>query len=215
MRTLYLFLWTGIIGLLVAGGCTAVSAPEATLPTDIYLGDLVDPPIQVQDFTLPSSRPEVTQFSDLDGTWRLIFFGYMRCPDFCPLTLVDYRFTKQLLGDAANQVSFVFISVDAARDTPELMRDYLANFDSEFVGFTGDDDTLSRIQPDYGFYYERRLGSGEHDIYTIDHSTRSYLVDPDGVLRATFPYATKPDQLAAALYYYLGQSTPDTVISHR
>lgn len=189
-----------------------VSDTPVTLPADgltqravtavaagIFLGDILNPPVPVQDFSLPGSRDDISRFSDLNGSWRVIFFGYMRCPDFCPLTLVDYKQTRAMLGDAAADVTFVFISVDAARDKPAALRDYLANFDPTFVGFSADDVTLSRIQPDYGFYYERRLDSGPNAVYSIDHSTRSYLVDPNGVLRATFAYDTDPQALAAAL----------------
>ncbi|NJL56929.1 copper chaperone PCu(A)C, partial [bacterium] len=60
----------------------------------IYVGQIVNPPVQVQDFAAPASDPDLTQLSDTNGIWRVIFFGYMHCPDFCPLTLVDYRQTK-------------------------------------------------------------------------------------------------------------------------
>lgn len=170
-----------------------------------YVGQLVDPPVKVQDFEVPSSKGGNGRLSDLDGQWRVIFFGYMHCPDFCPLTLVDYTQAKDALGDAAAEVAFIFISVDAARDTPEQLQTYLDHFDSDFVGFAADDATLARIQPDYGFYYERRLASGADAIYTIDHSTRSYLLDRDGVLRASFAYDTDPEVMAAALQWYLAQ----------
>jgi len=175
----------------------------AAVTSGVYVGQVADPPVQVQDFTAPSSFDDITRFSDLDGRWRVIFFGYMHCPDFCPLTLVDYRRVKALLGDAAEDVTFVFISVDAVRDTAAALRPYLANFDPAFVGFSADDATLSRIQPDYGFYYERRLDTGSQAVYTIDHSTRSYLVDRDGVLRASFAYDTAPRAVADALLWYL------------
>ena len=168
-----------------------------------YVGQVVNPPIQVQDFIAPGSSENLTRLSDTNDTWRVIFFGYMHCPDFCPLTLIDYRDTRTLLGDVANEVTFMFISVDSVRDTPETVHSYLANFDPSFVGFSPDDSTLSRIQPDYGFYYERRLDEGTQAIYTVDHSTRSYLLDRNGVLRASFAYNTNPQQIADALLWYL------------
>lgn len=169
----------------------------------IYVGQIEQPPVQVQDFSAPSSNPALSKFSDTDGTWRVIFFGYMHCPDFCPLTLVDYRNVKALLGDEAQEITFVFISVDSVRDTPDLMQPYLANFDPDFVGFAPDDATLSQIQPDYDFYYERRMDSGSQAIYTVDHSTRSYVVDRDGMLRASFAYDKDPQMIADALRWYL------------
>jgi protein SCO1/2 len=169
----------------------------------VYVGQVVNPPIMTQDALLPSSHPEVESLHDLNGTWRVIFFGYMRCPDFCPLTLVKYKRVHALLGDEASNVTFVFITVDADRDTPEALQNYLANYASDFIGFSADDTTLARIQPDYGFYYERRMDSGSQAVYTIDHSTRSYLLDRDGVLRATFAYDADIQDVTSALFWYM------------
>lgn len=182
---------------------TLTTSALNAMTNGIYVGQVVNPPIQVQDFVAPGSDPGLAQLSDTDGTWRVIFFGYMHCPDFCPLTLVDYRQTKAALETAADDVTFMFISVDSVRDTPEAVRRYLDNFDPAFVGFSPDDLTLSRIQPDYGFFYERRMDTGTQAVYTIDHSTRSYLLDRNGVLRASFAYDTDPKQIADALLWYI------------
>lgn len=168
-----------------------------------YVGQVVNPPIMTQDIVVPSSQADIEALHDLNGTWRVIFFGYMRCPDFCPLTLAEYKRVKTLLGEAASEVTFVFITVDAVRDTPEALQRYLANFDEAFIGFAADDLTLARVQPDYGFYYERRMDTGSQAIYTIDHSTRSYLLDRDGILRASFAYDAEPQTIADALLWYL------------
>lgn len=182
---------------------TLTTAALTAVSTGQFVGDVVNPPVHVRDFTAPSTRPDVAKLSDLNGRWRLIFFGYMHCPDFCPLTLVDYKHAKIALDEAADAVEFVFISVDADRDTVEKMQPYLANFDPNFVGFSADDETLARIQPDYGFYYQRQLRSDADAVYTIDHSTRSYLLDREGMLRATFTYDTDPALIAEALHWYL------------
>jgi protein SCO1 len=168
-----------------------------------YVGDLVNPPVHVQDFVMPASTGESMAFSALDGKWRMVFFGYLHCPDFCPLTLSEYKKVKRLLGDSAEQVTFVYVSVDGERDTPEAMQRYLANFDSSFVGFSGDDATLAQIQPDYGFYYSRRLDTGSQASYVIDHSTRSYLINPQGDLITTFTYDATPEAITEALLWYV------------
>lgn len=175
----------------------------AAASAGVYVGQVANPPIKTQDFAAPSNHEGIARFSDLDGTWRVIFFGYMRCPDFCPLTLIDYIGVKALLGPAASDVRFVFITVDGVRDTPSALRSYLDNFDPDFVGFSADDETLKRIQPDYGFYYARRMAGDSQAVYTIDHSTRSYLVDRNGILRASFAYDTSPQAIADALLWYL------------
>lgn len=177
----------------------------AAVVEGVYVGQVANPSIMTQDFAVPSSHADVETLHDLNGTWRVIFFGYMHCPDFCPLTLVEYKRVKALLDEAAaaSEVTFVYITVDAVRDTPEALKRYLANFDPEFIGFTADDLTLTRIQPDYGFYYERRMDSASQAVYTIDHSTRSYLLDREGILRASFAYDAEPRAIADALLWYL------------
>ncbi len=202
------------LALLLLCACspitTRIRIDEPTLPVaeptalpSRYIGDVVEPPVQLQDFTLPSSSGEAMRLSDLNGKWRVMFFGYLHCPDFCPLTLVEYREVKELLGEDAAEVDFLYVSVDGVRDTPQALHDYLDNFDPAFIGFSGDDETLARIQPDYGFYYSRRLDSGSQAVYTIDHSTRSYLIDPQGRLRATFTYDVRPEAIAGAIQWYL------------
>ncbi|MDX2139867.1 MAG: SCO family protein [Chloroflexota bacterium] len=196
-----------IAALLMTACATAAPATPTAVPpmprAEVYVGERVEPAVQVQDFTLPSSTGELMNLSDLNGRWRVVFFGYLHCPDVCPLTMVEYRAVKRLLDDAAEQVEFVYISVDGARDTPEALRDYLDNFDPEFIGLSADDDTLARIQPDYGFYYRRQLNAGDNAIYTIDHSARSYLLDPDGRLRTMFNYGTQPEIVAAAIQWWV------------
>ena len=93
--------------------------------------------------------------------------------------------------------------MDGARDTPQIIANYLDNFDPAFIGFQGNDATLAQIQPDYGFYYQRRLGTGSQAEYVVDHSTRSYLLDREGRLRSSFTYDTSPDLIANALRWYI------------
>lgn len=204
-------LLASLLGLLFIVGCTPLvengDVTEKALTAVAqgqYVGQPLNPPLQVKDFSQTSTHPDINAFSDLTGQWRVIFFGYMYCPDFCPLTLVDYRdVRRQLTPEEDGQIEFIFISVDAARDTPERLQTYLANFDPTFIGFPLDDATLAEIQPEYGFYYQRRMGEGSQAVYTVDHSTRSYLVDPEGYLRASFAYDTPPPQIAEALSWYL------------
>lgn len=179
-----------------------LAALEA-MQSGVYVGQVLNPPVQTRDFEAPASETDISRLSDTEGKWRVIFFGYMHCPDFCPLTLMDYKKAKAFLGDAADEVEFLYISVDSIRDTPDAMARYLANFDSQFIGFSPDDATLIEIQPDYGFYYKRSMGTGSRAVYTVDHSTRSYVLDRDGVLRTSFAYDTEPQVIADALLWFV------------
>jgi len=211
---------TVVVLLIMLIGCTPISdtpifeigstkpvISQATISQaqteSVFVGDVLNPPILLQDFELPSSTGEPMHLSDLRGSWLVVFFGYLHCPDFCPLTLTEYKRVKQLLGGDAESVKFVYVSVDGVRDTPQAIREYLDNFDADFVGFSGDDVTLAQIQPDYGFYYQRRLDDSEQPIYIIDHSTDSYLIDPNGFLVSKFHYGTDPRDVTRAILWYL------------
>lgn len=187
----------------VSALATAYGPEVAAASQGISLGTVINPPLLVRDFTLPASTGEDLSIHQLDGKFRMIFFGYLHCPDFCPLTMAEFRQVKGLLGDLASEVEFIYISVDGARDTPALIGRYLKNFDEEFIGFSGDDVTLARIQPDYGFYYQRRLDTGSRAEYIIDHSTRSYMLDRGGRLITSFTYDTEPEVIAGALRWFI------------
>lgn len=187
----------------VAAIATAFGYEAAAASQGVSLGTVINPPLMVRNFTLPASTGQDLSMYDLNGKYRMIFFGYLHCPDFCPLTMAEFKRVKQLLGEYADQVDFIYVSVDGARDTPELIASWLSNFDSTFIGFSGDDVTLADIQPDYGFYYQRRLDTGSQAEYVIDHSTRSYLLDREGRLRSSFTYDTTPEVIANALRWYI------------
>lgn len=176
---------------------------QAAVGVTEYRGTLYEPPLELSDFTLPASNGEDVSLSDLRGEWVLMFFGYTHCPDFCPLTLSEYRQIMDMLGADASRVQVVFVSVDSARDTPVALARYLERFNPDFLGLSGDDETLARIQPEFGFYYERHEEQGEH--YLVDHSTRSYLIDPDGRLRISYSYGTEREVIAESIRDILTQ----------
>lgn len=163
---------------------------------------VTNPPRQLFDFTLPASTGTALSLSDLRGDWILLFFGYSHCPDFCPVTLIDFRQVKTALGAEADQVTFLYISVDPYRDTPDSLHEYLAHFDPDFLGMQGLDEVLAQMEADFGFFYRRSVDPAT-DTYTVEHSTRSYLVDPQGRLRGSFSYHTDPDWMAKAIRAYI------------
>lgn len=192
---------------LVTASRQPAPAVEAPAADTVYTGTLVEPPVVLQDFTLPASTGGMVSLRDLHGRWTLLFFGYTHCPDFCPTTLVDFRQIKRALGEDAAEVAFVFVSVDAERDTPEVLARYLAPFDPDFIGLSADEATLQRIQPDFGMYYAIRRDTApanRPDLYLVDHSTRTYLIDPQGRLRMTFAYNTGVSIITERIRAYLG-----------
>jgi protein SCO1/2 len=179
---------------LMACGGGGDGGPTATpLP-----GTLLDPPKEVGDFTLTDQDGQPFRLSDLRGRVALLFFGYTNCPDICPTTLSEFKRVKALLGDDAERVAFVFVSVDGARDTPERLAAYVRAFDPQFIGLTGDDASLRPIARDFGVFYQRV--NYESDVnYLVDHTASTFVVDQQGRLRLVFPYGTDPAAIVTRL----------------
>lgn len=115
----------------------------------------------------------------------IVTFGYTHCPDFCPTTLAELAFLKQKLGQDANRVQVLFVSIDPERDSPELLKNYVTAFDPSFLALHGTDEELRAIKKTYNVVAEK---NGDGDNYSIDHSTGSYILDTTGELHAYFPY---------------------------
>lgn len=173
--------------LVLLGACAVTGPSSTTTPTKI------DPPTVLSDFTLPASTGGELSLSDLRGQPVLLYFGYTRCPDYCPITLGEFRRVRDELGPDSVRVHFVLISVDPANDTPDVLAAYLRGFGEGFIGLQGDDATLRRISKEYGLTY--RHGGGHHGNSGVDHSTASYLIDQKRRLRVVYPYGT-----AASVY---------------
>ena len=158
----------------------------------------VDPPKTLQDFTLTNQEGEPFSLSDMKGDMVLMLFGFTHCADVCPLTMLNYKKIKETLGDQADQVTFVFISVDGERDTPAVMKAYLERFDPAFIGLTGDEETLLRIGGDYDLYVAKSPRTdGSTENYLVEHNSGTYLVNKEGLLVALYVYGTKADVIAA------------------
>ena len=131
--------------------------------------------------------------SDLKGKWHLVFFGYTHCPDTCPTTLNELALALDKLGPQRDRFGIVLISVDPERDTPEILKSYVASFDGPIVALTGTPDAVAQAAKAYRVYYAKhpRPDGG----YDMDHSAVIYVMDPEGHFTATFT----PDSPAEAI----------------
>ncbi|MBI5958858.1 MAG: SCO family protein [Chloroflexi bacterium] len=181
---------------ILLAGCTKSDGSKPPTATPLP-GTVLDPPREVRDFTLTSHTGEPLSLHDLRGKVVLMFFGYTNCPDVCPTTLAEFKRVKTELGDEAQNVAFVFVSVDGARDTPERLAAYVAAFDPDFIGLTGEDVTLRTIGKDYGLFYQRvNYDSAQEGNYLVDHTASSFALDAEGRLSIIFPYQTDPAIMA-------------------
>ena len=151
-----------------------------------------------RDFQLTDHDGRPRTLKDFRGKAVVVFFGYTHCPDVCPTTLSEIAEAKRLLGPDGAKVQGVFVTVDPQRDTPEMLKAYMANFGPDFVALRGTPEQLAAVAKEYKIYYKKVDGKTP-DSYTMDHSAGSYVYDPQGRVRLYTRYGTGPEALAADL----------------
>lgn len=151
-----------------------------------YQGSVIDPPVPAANFTLTDQNGQAFTLSDQRGKVNLIFFGYTNCPDICPITLTSYARIRARLGKQADQVRFIFVTVDPERDTTAQIKTHISHFDPAIIGLTGTRAELEPVWKDYGVFQSSHE-SPDVAHYDVDHSSRIYVVDAQGNWRMTYP----------------------------
>lgn len=155
-------------------------------------------------FTLEDGSGRPVTDRDFRGAYMLVYFGYTFCPDVCPTTLTAVADAMDKLGPAASRVKPLFITVDPARDTPAVVKQYAAAFGPRITGLTGTPQEIAKVAREYRVYYaEHRTGPGPGD-YTMDHSSVLYLMDPNGGFVAPLRADQSGDEIAANLKKLMG-----------
>ena len=181
---------------LLAGATGVLTACKQEAPKASFNAiDLTGSKEYGQDFAMPDQNGQQRTMADFKGKATLLFFGYTQCPDVCPTTLADLAAAKQKLGAKGDKLQVIFVSVDPARDTPEILKAYMANFDPSFLALRGSDDELAKMAKDFKIYYKKVDGQTPTS-YTMDHTAGDYIFDPQGRLRLYSRYGTPVDTLA-------------------
>ncbi len=157
-------------------------------------------------FTLTDHNGQSRSLSDFKGKVVVLFFGYTQCPDVCPTSMVELAEVKRLMGADGDKLQGVFVTVDPVRDTAELLKAYMANFDPTFVAFIPTSEQLAVVAKDYKIYYKKVDGKTPTS-YTMDHSAGSYVYDTQGNLRLYSRYGVGAQVLAQDIQTLL-KSTP-------
>ena len=180
---------------LLAGATGVLTACKQEAPKASFNAiDLTGSKEYGQDFAMPDQNGQQRTMADFKGKATLLFFGYTQCPDVCPTTLADLAAAKQKLGAKGDKLQVIFVSVDPARDTPEILKAYMANFDPSFLALRGSDDELAKMAKDFKIYYKKVDGQTPTS-YTMDHTAGDYIFDPQGRLRLYSRYGTPVDTL--------------------
>jgi protein SCO1/2 len=137
-------------------------------------------PRALPDFALTRADGKPLTRGDWNGVWTVAFFGYTNCPDVCPTTLAAFKEVWAKLGanGVAKRVRFDFVSVDPARDTPDVLAKYVGYFDPAFVAATGTDEELTKLTRALGLIYSREPNA--NGGYDVDHSASAVIIDPTG-----------------------------------
>ncbi len=173
-----------ILCILAAGGIAAAIIGWPKPPVALASGTILAPARALADFSLIDNQGRSFGEQDLRGHWSLMFFGYTNCPDYCPTTLATLAaLEKQLRAAKTVTPRVVFVSVDAKRDTPARLNQFVPNFDPEFIGLTASSQpAIEAIAKKWGVAVNIQYAANGN--YVVDHSTVIFVVDPAGRLAA-------------------------------
>ena len=149
-----------------------------------------------QDFSLMDHNGQLRTIKDFAGKVVVVFFGFTQCPDVCPTSMAELAEVKRLLGLDGDKLQAIFITVDPERDTPELLKAYMGNFDPGFVALRPTPEQLPQVAKDFKIYYKKVDGKTKGS-YTLDHSAGSYIYDPKGRVRLYNRYGSGAEVLAS------------------
>lgn len=183
-------LWValGLVAVLGLSACSQVK--PAFRGVDITGADYA------QGWSLSDQDGQLRTLKDFSGKVVVVFFGFTQCPDVCPTALQEIAEAKQLLGADSGKLQGIFITIDPERDTPELLKAYVANFGPDFVALRPSPEQLPKVTKDFKIYYKKVEGKTPTS-YSMDHSAGSFTFDPQGRIRLYNRHASGAAALAA------------------
>lgn len=155
-------------------------------------------------FTLTDQDGKTVSDSDFAGKFRILYFGYSYCPDVCPIDLQKIaagfaKFEKDQ-PERAKQIQPIFITIDPARDTPAVLKQYVSAFHPRLIGLTGTPAQIKQVADAYLVMYKAQKPAGsDPKAYLVDHSRQAYLMGKQGEPIALLPYDESPEAIAAEI----------------
>jgi protein SCO1 len=148
--------------------------------------------------SLPDPDGKPRDLAEFRGKVVVVFFGYTQCPDVCPATMAELAQIKKALGKDGERVQGIFVSVDPDRDTPEILKAYMASFDNSFVALRGTAEQTKAAAKEFKVFYGKVPGKTEGS-YTVDHTAGSFVFDTAGKVRLFARYGSGAEALTADL----------------
>jgi protein SCO1/2 len=158
-----------------------------------------------KDLQLVDHNGQPRSLGDFRGKVIVVFFGFTHCPDVCPTTLAELARALEKLGADGDRVQVLMVTVDPERDTPQVLKQYVTALDPRFLGLTGDADAIARTAREFKVFYQKSPGATP-EAYSVDHSSGSYVFDPQGRLRLLVSYGQGADVFAHDIAQLLNRS---------
>ncbi len=178
-----------LVVILLLSACS--KGPAGPSP---FRAPQADAAAYAKDFSLHDTAGKARSLKDYRGKVVVLFFGYTHCPDVCPTTLGDMAVAMKQLGGLAAKVQVLFVTLDPARDTAQMLNSYVPAFNPGFVALLGSDAEVAQAAAGFKAVYRRH--PQPDGSYSIDHSANSYVFDQDGRLRLILPYGQPPADIA-------------------
>jgi protein SCO1 len=156
-------------------------------------------------FSLSDQNGQTRTLKDFSGKIVVVFFGYTQCPDVCPTTMAELAQVKKLLGPDGDKLQAIFITVDPERDTPELLKAYMGNFEPSFVALRPTLAELPAVAKDFKVFYKKADGKTPAS-YSMDHSAGSYVFDAKGRIRLYTRYGSGAENLVSDIRLLLKEA---------
>ena len=182
---------------LALTGCDKASTASAT-PMVLFRGVDITGAEYARTLAMPDQNGQPRSLADFKGKVTVMFFGYTQCPDVCPTTMVELAQVKKALGKDGERVQGLFVSIDPERDTPEILKAYMASFAPTFVALRGTPEQTLAAAKEFKVFYAKVPGKTEGS-YTMDHTAGSYILDGNGNVRLFERYGGGVDALTADL----------------
>lgn len=148
------------------------------------------------NFKLTDQSGQPRALSDFRGKVVSLFFGFTHCPDICPTHLARQAEVMRLLGPQANEVAVLFVTLDPERDTPSALKTYMDAFDPRFIALTGTQEQTDKVARQYKIFWQKTPLPDSALVYTIDHTTNSFVIDQSGRSRLIVPHEMSASDVA-------------------
>ncbi len=184
--------------VLLAAGVAACDKAAAPSAAPQFRGIDITGAEYGRSLSLPDQYGKPRTLADFKGKVVVVFFGYTQCPDVCPTTMVELAQVKKALGPDGDRVQGLFVSIDPERDTPEILKAYMASFDPSFVALRGTPEQTLAAAKEFKVFFAKVPGKTEGS-YTMDHTAGSYILDGNGRVRLFERYGGGVEVLSADL----------------